>query len=230
MKQVERILIVDDELNVRHLLSEVVRKAGYEPFQAENGLEGVEKCRQIDPAVVLMDLRMPVMEGMEAFEIIHQEMPEVQVVLLTAFGNVGIAMEAMKKGVFDYLVKPANVAEVRTVLERALAVRKQQEERLLAGEDSVTPPDNLIIGCSAVMQNLFKSVGRVAQSNATVLISGESGSGKEVIAKAIHENSLRKDQPFIRIDCGSIPEGLMESELFGHEKGAFTGAIATKPG
>ena len=230
MKQVERILIVDDELNVRHLLSEVVRKAGYEPFQAENGLEGVEKCRQIDPAVVLMDLRMPVMEGMEAFEIIHQEMPEVQVVLLTAFGNVGIAMEAMKKGVFDYLVKPANVAEVRTVLERALAVRKQQEERLLAGEDSVTPPDNLIIGCSAVMQNLFKSVGRVAQSNATVLISGESGSGKEVIAKAIHENSLRKDQPFIRIDCGSIPEGLMESELFGPEKGAFTGAIATKPG
>jgi two-component system response regulator AtoC len=212
------------------LLSEVVRKAGYDAFQAENGLEGVEKCRQIQPAVVLMDLRMPVMEGMEAFEIIHQEMPAVQVVLLTAFGNVGIAMEAMKKGVFDYLVKPANVAEVRTVLERALAVRKQQEERLLAGEDAVTSPDNLIIGCSAVMQNLFKSVGRVAQSNATVLISGESGSGKEVIAKAIHENSLRKDQPFVRIDCGSIPEGLMESELFGHEKGAFTGAIATKPG
>ena len=231
MKQTERILIVDDELNVRHLLSEVVRKAGYEPHQAENGLEGVEKCRLLKPEVVLMDLRMPVMEGMEAFAIIHEEMPEVQVVLLTAFGNVGIAMEAMKRGAFDYLVKPANVAEVRTVLERALAVRKQQAESLLNGEAGLkSEPDNRIVGCSAVMQNLFKSVGRVAQSNATVLISGESGSGKEVIAKAIHENSLRKDQPFVRIDCGSIPEGLMESELFGHEKGAFTGAIAAKPG
>ena len=231
MKQAERILIVDDELNVRHLLSEVVRKAGYEPHQAENGLEGVEKCRLLKPEVVLMDLRMPVMEGMEAFAIIHEEMPEVQVVLLTAFGNVGIAMEAMKRGAFDYLVKPANVAEVRTVLERALAVRKQQAESLLNGEAGLkSEPDNRIVGCSAVMQNLFKSVGRVAQSNATVLISGESGSGKEVIAKAIHENSLRKDQPFVRIDCGSIPEGLMESELFGHEKGAFTGAIAAKPG
>ena len=231
MNQTERILIVDDELNVRHLLSEVVRKAGYEPHQAENGLEGVEKCRLLKPEVVLMDLRMPVMEGMEAFAIIHEEMPEVQVVLLTAFGNVGIAMEAMKRGAFDYLVKPANVAEVRTVLERALAVRKQQAESLLNGEAGLkSEPDNRIVGCSAVMQNLFKSVGRVAQSNATVLISGESGSGKEVIAKAIHENSLRKDQPFVRIDCGSIPEGLMESELFGHEKGAFTGAIAAKPG
>ena len=231
MKQTERILIVDDELNVRHLLSEVVRKAGYEPHQAENGLEGVEKCRLLKPEVVLMDLRMPVMEGMEAFAIIHEEMPEVQVVLLTAFGNVGIAMEAMKRGAFDYLVKPANVAEVRTVIERALAVRKQQAESLLNGEVGLkSEPDNRIVGCSAVMQNLFKSVGRVAQSNATVLISGESGSGKEVIAKAIHENSLRKDQPFVRIDCGSIPEGLMESELFGHEKGAFTGAIAAKPG
>lgn len=231
MKQTERILIVDDELNVRHLLSEVVRKAGYEPHQAENGLEGVEKCRLLKPEVVLMDLRMPVMEGMEAFAIIHEEMPEVQVVLLTAFGNVGIAMEAMKRGAFDYLVKPANVAEVRTVIERALAVRKQQAESLLDGEAGLkSEPDNRIVGCSAVMQNLFKSVGRVAQSNATVLISGESGSGKEVIAKAIHENSLRKDQPFVRIDCGSIPEGLMESELFGHEKGSFTGAIAAKPG
>ena len=231
MKQTERILIVDDELNVRHLLSEVVRKAGYEPHQAENGLEGVEKCRLLKPEVVLMDLRMPVMEGMEAFAIIHEEMPEVQVVLLTAFGNVGIAMEAMKRGAFDYLVTPANVAEVRTVLERALAVRKQQAESLLNGEAGLkSEPDNRIVGCSAVMQNLFKSVGRVAQSNATVLISGESGSGKEVIAKAIHENSLRKDQPFVRIDCGSIPEGLMESELFGHEKGAFTGASAAKPG
>lgn len=231
MTQSERILIVDDESNVRHLLSEVVRKAGYEPFQAENGLEGIEKCRLLHPAIVFMDLRMPVMEGMEAFAIIREEMPETQVILLTAFGNVAIAMEAMKKGAFDYLVKPANVAEVRTVIERALTVRSQKKADLSVSELALKlEPDNRIIGCSAVMQNLFKSVGRVAQSNATVLISGESGSGKEVIAKAIHENSLRKDKPFVRIDCGSIPEGLVETELFGHERGAFTGAVAAKTG
>ena len=231
MKGSERILIVDDEMNVRHLLSEVARKSGHEAFQAENGLEGVEKCRQISPSVVLMDLRMPVMEGMEAFAIIHEEMPETQVILLTAFGNVDIAMEAMKRGAFDYLVKPANVHEVRLAIERALTVRRQQQANLAEnGLILEAEPENRIIGCSAVMQNLFKTVGRVAQSNATVLISGESGSGKEVIAKAIHANSLRKGMPFVRIDCGSIPEGLMESELFGHEKGAFTGAVTAKAG
>jgi two-component system, NtrC family, response regulator AtoC len=231
VKGSERILIVDDEMNVRHLLCEVVRKSGHEAFQAENGLEGVEKCRQIEPSVVLMDLRMPVMDGMEAFSIIHEELPETQVILLTAFGNVDIAMEAMKRGAFDYLVKPANVPEVRLAIERALTVRRQQQAQLQ--ENGLTlevEPENRIIGCSAVMQNLFKTVGRVAQSNATVLVSGESGSGKEVIAKAIHANSLRKGLPFVRIDCGSIPEGLMESELFGHEKGAFTGAVTAKTG
>ena len=230
---VARVMIVDDDPLVRSGLKLLL---GGEPglsiaAEAANGSAALDAHRSDPVDLVLMDLRMPVMEGMEAFAIIHEEMPEVQVVLLTAFGNVGIAMEAMKRGAFDYLVKPANVAEVRTVLERALAVRKQQAESLLNGEAGLkSEPDNRIVGCSAVMQNLFKSVGRVAQSNATVLISGESGSGKEVIAKAIHENSLRKDQPFVRIDCGSIPEGLMESELFGHEKGAFTGAIAAKPG
>ena len=226
-----RILVVDDESNVRLLLSEVVRKAGHEAFQAENGAEALEKCRLISPDVVLMDLRMPVMDGMDAFEVIHAEMPDIPVILLTAFGSVDTAMEAMSRGAFDYLIKPTDVAEVRTALERALALRRQST-KIHSLED--VPPNArhgaAIIGRSPVMQNVFKAVGRVAQTNATVMISGESGCGKELIAKAIHSNSPRKNHPFIRIDCGTIPEGLMESELFGHEKGAFTGAIAAKTG
>jgi two-component system response regulator AtoC len=226
-----RILVVDDEMNVRHLLSEVIRKGGYEAFQAENGLEAIEKCRGILPDVVIMDLRMPVMDGMDAFEIIHAEMPEIPVILLTAFGSVDTAVEAMSRGAFDYLVKPADVAEVRVVLERALSVKQRKADAELQEKDStVRRQGAAIIGCSAVMQNVFKDVGRVAQTNATVLISGESGSGKELIAKAIHSNSPRKAQPFVRIDCGTIPEGLIESELFGHEKGAFTGASTKKIG
>lgn len=231
MEQSSRILIVDDELNVRLLLTEVVRKAGYEAFQAENGLEGLEKCRLLQPSAVLMDLRMPVMEGMEAFDIIRSETPDIPVILLTAFGTVDIAVEAMRRGAFDYLVKPANVAEVRTVVERALTVKRQKKQQAAQmiererGKNTAT-----IVGRSAVMQNLFKTVGRVAQTNATVLITGESGSGKELIAKAIHTNSPRKDGPFIRVNCGAMPEGLMESEMFGHEKGSFTGAVATKVG
>ncbi|MHC1761911.1 MAG: sigma-54-dependent transcriptional regulator [Negativicutes bacterium] len=231
MEQSNRILIVDDELNVRLLLSEVVRKAGYEAFQAENGLEGVEKCRLLQPSAVLMDLRMPVMEGMEAFDIIRSETPEIPVILLTAFGTVDIAVEAMRRGAFDYLVKPANVAEVRTVVERALTVKRQKKQQAAQMIERETGKNTAtIVGRSAVMQNLFKTVGRVAQTNATVLITGESGSGKELIAKAIHTNSPRKDGPFIRVNCGAMPEGLMESEMFGHEKGSFTGAVTTKVG
>lgn len=231
MEQSNRILIVDDELNVRLLLSEVVRKAGYEAFQAENGLEGVEKCRLLQPSAVLMDIRMPVMEGMEAFDIIRSETPEIPVILLTAFGTVDIAVEAMRRGAFDYLVKPANVAEVRTVVERALTVKRQKKQQAAQMIERETGKNTeTIVGRSAVMQNLFKTVGRVAQTNATVLITGESGSGKELIAKAIHTNSPRKDGPFIRVNCGAMPEGLMESEMFGHEKGSFTGAVTTKVG
>ncbi|SDF86490.1 sigma-54-dependent transcriptional regulator [Sporolituus thermophilus] len=226
-----RILIVDDELSVRRLLFEVARRAGYEAFLAENGQEAIEQTKEIKPAVIIMDIKMPVMDGLEAFERIRADYPDVAVILMTAHGTVDTAVEAMKRGAFDYLVKPSNVTEVRIVLERAFQMRRLREE-VAALRHEVQNKYQLgnIIGKSAVMQQVYKTVGRVAPTNATVLITGESGSGKELIAKTIHNNSPRRDGPFIKVNCGALPEGLMESELFGYEKGAFTGAVGRKPG
>jgi two-component system response regulator AtoC len=227
----DSVLVVDDELSVRRLIQEVVRKAGYSVSLAENGREAVEKARQLKPAVIVMDIKMPVMDGMEAFEIIRSEQPHTAVILMTAHGTVDTAVEAMKNGAFDYLVKPYNVAELRIILERAFQLRRLRNE-VAALRTEVQDQYRLghIVGNSAVMQEVYKKVGRVAPTNATVLITGESGSGKELIAKIIHNNSLRRDGPFIKINCGALPEGLLESELFGYEKGAFTGAVARKPG
>jgi len=225
------VLVVDDELSVRRLIQEVVRKAGYSAYLAENGREAVEKARQLKPAVIIMDIKMPVMDGMEAFEIIRGEQPHTAVILMTAHGTVDTAVEAMKNGAFDYLVKPYNVAELRIILERAFQLRKLRDE-VTALRTEVQDKYRLgnIVGTSPVMQEVYKKVGRVAQTNATVLITGESGSGKELVAKIIHNNSLRRDGPFVKVNCGALPEGLLESELFGYEKGAFTGAVARKPG
>ncbi len=231
MSSNDSVLIVDDELSVRRLIQEVVRKAGYSAYLAENGREAVEKARQLKPAVIIMDIKMPVMDGMEAFEIIRGEQPHTAVILMTAHGTVDTAVEAMKNGAFDYLVKPYNVAELRIILERAFQLRKLRDE-VTALRTEVQDKYRLgnIVGTSPVMQEVYKKVGRVAQTNATVLITGESGSGKELVAKIIHNNSLRRDGPFVKVNCGALPEGLLESELFGYEKGAFTGAVARKPG
>ena len=226
-----KILVVDDELYVRRLLQEVAKKAGYEVSTAENGLEAVEKARTERPNVILMDIRMPVMDGMEAFSLIHQESPDIAIILLTAHGTVDTAVEAMQRGAFDYLVKPSNINEVRVALERAVEMQRLRDEvaslRHTVDEKRQT---SQIIGNSPTMQQVFKTIGRVAKTNATVLITGESGSGKGLIARTIHANSLRSGNPFIEVNCGALPEGLMESELFGYERGAFTGAVTRKLG
>lgn len=227
----KKVLIVDDELSVRHLLFEIVRKAGYEPHTAENGVEAIEAVRSLLPAVVLMDIKMPVMGGMEAFEIIHQEHPQIAVIFMTAYGTLDTVVEAMGHGAFDYFVKPSDIGEVRILLERAFQMRRLRAEVAhLRNEVQEKYQLNNIIGKSAVMQTVCKTIGRVAPTNATVLITGESGCGKELVAKTIHNNSLHREGPFIKINCGALPEGLMESELFGYERGAFTGAVARKPG
>lgn len=226
-----KVLVVDDETSVCHLLFEVVRKAGYQPFTAQNGLEAVEKARDIKPAVIVMDIKMPVMDGMEAFEQIHNENPQIAVILMTAHGTMDTVVEAMRRGAFDYLVKPSNISEVRIMLERAFQTRRLKEELThLRTQIQGKYQLDQIIGESTLMQHVCKTVGRVAQTHATVLLTGESGSGKELIAKIIHNNSRCSNGPFIKINCGALPESLMESELFGYEKGAFTGAIARKPG
>ena len=225
------VLIADDQLTVRRLLYEVAKKAGYEPHLAENGQKAVEMTRELHPSVVIMDIKMPVMDGLAAFRIIHQEFPEIPVILMTAYGTIDTVIETMKLGAFDYLVKPSNVNELRIILDRAFQMRCMRAELTeLRSELQKHFQLENIIGDSPMVQAIYKVVGRVAQTNATVLITGESGSGKEVIAQTIHRNSNRCDNPFIKVNCGALPEGLIESELFGHEKGAFTGAIARKPG
>lgn len=225
------VLIVDDKLTVRRLLYEVATKAGYLAYLAENGLKALEMTRANKPSAIIMDIKMPCMDGWEAFKLIHDEFPEIPIILMTAYGTIDTAIEAMKMGAFDYLVKPSNVNELRIVLDRALQMRSMRAElSSLKSELRDKYQFQNIVGKSLAMQAVYKVVGRVAQKNATVLITGESGSGKELIAKTIHNNSFRMDCPFIKVNCGALPEGLAESELFGYEKGAFTGATARKLG
>ncbi|MDU2063457.1 MAG: sigma-54 dependent transcriptional regulator [Sporomusaceae bacterium] len=228
MNKKSRVLIVDDEQSVRKLLYEIVKRLDCEIQLAENGQEALEKYRAFQPQVVLMDIKMPILDGLSAFRQMQQEETQASVILMTAFGTVDTAVEAMRQGAFDYLVKPSNLTEVRSVLMRALAVHQVAAEQPLLGP--AEPCLTGVIGNSSIMQQVYKIVGRVAPTNATVLISGESGSGKELIAKTIHYNSKRRLGPFIKVNCGALPDGLMESEMFGYEKGAFTGAVARKLG
>ena len=225
------ILVVDDEENIRELLRESLEDEGYRVNVAKNGQEAVEKARALKPDTILMDVKMPVMSGMDAFLKIKESQPDLPVIFLTAFGSSDLAISAMKSGAYDYLTKPFDIDEVRIKVKRALELR---ELSYLSGktrsEDLPAINEDELVGQSAVMQEVYKQIGKVASSDATVLILGESGTGKELVAKAIHNNSSRKDRAFVVVNCAAIPENLLESELFGHEKGAFTDAYETHIG
>lgn len=224
------LLIVDDEKSVCQLLYTIAEKAGYQAYTAMDGAEAVKITRLVRPAVIMMDIRMPNMDGLQAFELIHREFPGTIVILMTAYGTVDTAIEAMAHGAFDYLIKPSSVQEMRDLLTRAFEAYDLCASVLESSMLEQKSEFSGIVGQSTLMQRLFLQVGRVARTNSTVLITGESGSGKGVVAKAIHKNSARSKQPFVKVNCGALPEHLMESELFGYEKGAFTGATARKPG
>ncbi len=225
------VLVVDDEENIRELLRESLEDEGYRVSLAKNGQEAVEKARALKPDTILMDVKMPVMSGMDAFLKIKESQPDLPVIFLTAFGSSDLAISAMKSGAYDYLTKPFDIDEVRIKVKRALELR---ELSYLSGrtrsEDLPAINEDELVGQSAVMQEVYKQIGKVASSDATVLILGESGTGKELVAKAIHNNSSRKDHAFVVVNCAAIPENLLESELFGHEKGAFTDAYETHIG
>jgi len=225
------ILVVDDEESVRKLLTAVLKKEGYTVETAEDGRQAVEKAQAIKPALVIMDIRMPQMDGLAAFKAIREENKEVLVVLMTAFAAVETAVEAVKLGAYDYIIKPFNIDEVKLLIKRAMQVQTLTEEVKVLREElhSNYRLDKLLTN-SPKMQELYRIIGKVASTNATVLITGESGTGKELIANTIHYNSSRSHGPFIKINCGALPESLLESELFGHEKGSFTGAAARKLG
>ncbi len=225
------MLVVDDDEGIRKFLSAVLGKQGFGVVTAENGLDALDVFRTAKPAVVLMDIRMPGMSGLAAMSAIRKLDRSAAVILMTAFAEVETAVQAIKDGAFDYIIKPFDIAEVLLLVERALELRRMREDiSVLHRELSESFRLDRILTNSPKMIELCQTIAKVAKSTATVLVTGESGTGKELVATAIHYNSARRDKPFVKVNCAAIPDGLLESEFFGHEKGAFTGALARRRG
>lgn len=227
--QQKKVLVVDDEESVRQFLYDILTDANYQVETAVDGEECQEKLLTSKPDVLVTDIRMPQRDGFALLEQIKEMGLHTPVILMTAFGTTEVAIRAMKLGAFDYIVKPFDLDEFLVLVQRAAAQTETEaafrpiDQQDLGGEVN-------IIGNSPAMQIVYKDIGRVADSSATVLIQGESGTGKELVARAIHYNSSRRNRPFIKINCANLPDSLLESELFGYEKGAFTGASSTKVG
>ena len=231
MARKNSILVVDDDLAHRTMLRTLLASWGYEVSEADDGRAAIEAVHGQPFDLVLMDIRMIHVSGIEALEEIKAFNPAIPVILMTAYASVETAVEALKKGAYDYLTKPLDFDELKLAIARAMEhSRLKEENRLLRESLGLKFDRRNLIGRSAVMTKLLETVTQVAPSEATVLVTGESGTGKEVIAGAIHYNSPRREGPFIKINCAAIPETLLESELFGHEKGSFTGADRRREG
>lgn len=230
----KQIVVVDDDKEMRSLLSDFLTREGYSVQAFESAPLALSILRQSPrPHVdaLISDINMPEMSGMEFLSILRVERPGLPIILITAFGSVDAALDAMRKGAFHYVIKPFKLKEMVVTLEKALEQGQLiQENTLLREEVKRKQGLGSLLGKSAEMQKIFELVQRVAQSNANILISGESGTGKEMVARSIHESGMRKKAPFIAINCSAIPETLLESELFGHAKGSFTGATQRKRG
>jgi len=223
-----KVLIVDDELNMRLVLAAMLKKEGYAITSAADGREALQILKSNKMDVVVTDLKMPHLDGMALLSCITEQYPEVPVIIITAHGTVATAVEALKKGALDYITKPFELEDLKNVISKAIKTRTLNENELFLPPEEIER--NGIIGSSKRSLEIFDAIKRVAPTTTTVLITGETGTGKELVADAIHHNSPRKNNPLIKINCAAISETLMESELFGHEKGAFTGATITKPG
>ncbi|HWP34201.1 MAG TPA: sigma-54 dependent transcriptional regulator [Thermodesulfobacteriota bacterium] len=227
----KRILIVDDEESMRHMLSIMLKKEGYEVETAANGRQALEVLEQGAFDAVLCDIRMPDMDGVGFLAALGRRAQELTVIMMSAFGTIDTAIEAMKLGAYDYVSKPFKSDEIILTLRKAEErERLRRENARLRSEVQRTYGFDSIVGKSAPMQEVFRTLQKVSGYKSTVLLMGESGTGKELIARAIHYNSPRRDRPFVAVNCGAIPENLLESELFGHLKGAFTDASRTKKG
>lgn len=228
----KQILVVDDEPNLRRVLSAQLARDGYEVHTAEDGEGALDLLKEHHIDLVITDLRMPKMDGMELLRRAVELDDELPIVMITAHGTVDNAVEALKTGAFDYITKPFDQAEVRAIVRKALKTRDLSENEATRSPATSVPAEARfgIIGTSQAILDIYDVIDRVAATPTTVLITGESGTGKELVARALHENSARKDKPFIKVNCAAIPRDLMESELFGYERGAFTGAVSSKPG
>lgn len=226
-----RILVVDDEESIREFLEIMLKKEGYEVTLAEDGKRAVELIKKKSFDMIISDLQMPNMSGMELLKFVKDSNPELVFMIITAFGTTETAVEAMKLGAYDYITKPFKIDEVRILINNALKSKHLEKENIqLKKELKKENSFGSIVGNSHAMHKIFDLVNRVSQTATNVLITGESGTGKELIAKAIHYNGPLKDKPFVTVNCGAIPENLMESEMFGHKKGSFTGAYTDKMG
>jgi DNA-binding NtrC family response regulator len=222
-----RILVVDDEHSVRWAFEKALQKAGYEVKLAENGIKGLQLFSSFKPDITLVDIRMPEMDGLQVLKKIREQDPEAQVIIMTAYTDMETTITAMKLGAYDFLSKPFNIDECMLLISRGLNTRKSKVEAEIGIQ---APKSSALKGNSPAMQEVYKLIGKVSEEDVTVLVTGESGSGKELVAQAIHYNSDRAAKPFWAINCTAINESLMESELFGYEKGAFTGANTSKQG
>lgn len=220
------ILVVDDEPNITFSLKRSLETSTLQVLTAASGREAIEIVRKKSPDAILMDVRLPDISGLEAYDHIRQIDSRLPVVIMTAFARTETAIEATRRGAFDYLIKPVDLGKLRTIMNRAVEVSRlgKVPALLSAPEDTDSEEADVIVGVSAPMQEVYKTIGRVAALDSTVLILGESGTGKELVARAIYHYSSRKDKPFLAINCAALSESLLESELFGHERGAFTGA------
>jgi DNA-binding NtrC family response regulator len=227
----ERILVVDDEDNARRAIATILGEEGYEVSEASNGVDALARIAEFSPAVVLSDVRMPQMDGLTLLKKAREQGSDATFVMMTAFASVETAVEAMRSGADNYLVKPLDADAVLVILGKALEKRNlRREAESLRDQVRERTRFHNIIGDSPQLQGIYDVVRRAAATRATVLILGESGTGKELIAQALHQESPRKDKSFVRVHCAALSESLLESELFGHEKGSFTGAVARKEG
>ena len=226
-----RIIIVDDERDMRDFLEIMLRKEGYEALSFPTPVEALGFCKENRCDLVLTDLKMPGMTGLEFLKAVKELDSSTLVIMITAYASVDTAVEAMKAGAFDYFTKPFNIDEIKLNIRKALRLRNLENENKLLKDDIKTRFGFVnMVGMSTAMSEVYQLIVSIAKSKTNVFITGESGTGKEVAARAICYESDRKDEPFVAINCGAIPENLLESELFGHQKGAFTGAVSNKEG
>ena len=227
----QNILIVDDDKSIRYSLKRMM-EGNYSILTAQNGEEALERVKEGPPDLILMDIKMPGRSGIDVLREIKSIDPKSLVIIMTAYGTTETAIEAMKYGAFDYILKPFPIPQMKGLVEKALSLRRMMKQEVIyaSTEGEETDEGERIIGSSPKMQEIYKIVGQIAPSNVTVLLRGESGTGKELFARAIYQHSSRSNLPFLPVNCAAIPDTLLESELFGHEKGSFTGATSRRIG
>lgn len=231
MDKPKTVMIIDDELDMLDTCSRIIKRMRHECRTYSEGAQAINEMEQVQPDLIITDLKMPGVDGFKVLSKAKELLPDTGVIVITGYASVDTAVKAMKEGAMDYLAKPFSIEEFQITVEKALEERALREEnRLLRMQIQEPLHTENIIGVNGGLQEIFKTIGKLGNSEAAVLILGESGTGKELIARSVHNNSRRRLGPFIPVDCASLPDNLLESELFGHEKGAFTGAHTTKKG